>query len=205
MAGHSKWANIKHRKGAQDVKRAQTFAKISKEIMVAVNLGGPDPQANPTLRNAISKARAASMPKKNIENAIQKASGSGAGKNYKEFVYGANVNGVAFLIICLADNANRVSSSIQSYFNKANGSVVSSSAVSYIFERKGLLEFARSANQSDDQWMLNSLESGAQDFEVGPESYFVETSPQDFQAVKTALEKRGINEWMSAEVTFCRI
>ena len=201
MAGHSKWSNIKHRKGAQDAKRAKIFYKISREIMVAASRG-IDVSANSALRLALAKARANSMPKKNIETAINNATKKGEGANYKEVMYGGNVSGISFLIIYLSDNINRVTSSIQSYFNRVNGSVSSASSVSYIFELKGILKFAKQAKDNDDEKMLLSLEAGAEDFEVDNDSYFVYTNPNKFNHVKETLEANGINAFSIAEISY---
>ena len=201
MAGHSKWANIKHRKGAQDAARAKEFAKLSKEIMVAAANGGSDINSNSSLRLAISKARARSMPKKNIESAINKATGSSEGANFKEIQYGGNVAGVSFLVTCLSDNANRVASNVQSYFNKANGSVSSASSVSYIFKRKGVLEFDKN-DLDEEETMLLSIESGAEDFESDEEIFTIYTNPSDLTKVKETLEKNNITEFKLAEVMF---
>ena len=172
MAGHSKWANIKHRKGAQDAARAKIFAKLSKEIMVAAAQGGPDVASNPTLRLAISKAKAKSMPKKNIEAAIVKATHSKEGSDYKEIIYGGNISGVSFLIVYLSDNANRVAASIQAAFKKQHGSVSGASAVHYIFDRKGILEIAKDNLNADDV-MMKALDAGALDFELLDDSFVV--------------------------------
>ena len=201
MAGHSKWANIKHRKGAQDAARAKRFAKFSKEIMVAAAQGGPDVETNSSLRLAVAKARAQSMPKKNIETAIAKASGSGAADSYKEISYGGNVGGVTFLIKYLADNENRVAAEIQHLFSKAGGSVTGASAVSYIFDRKGVLEIPHSYGD-EDTIMMQALDAGAIDFESSDETYFAYTEPSEFQAVKDALEAQGIEDFKTAEVKY---
>lgn len=201
MAGHSKWANIKHRKGAQDAKRSKIFAKISREIMVAASRGS-DPSSNPALRLALSKARANSMPKKNIETAINKASGQSGGANYKNITYGGNIYGVSFLIVFLADNANRVASSIQAYFNRVNGTLSSASSVSYIFEHKGILEIAKNIAIDEETLMLASLEWGAEDFEVSENSYLIFTKAQDFNHVKENFEKNGYEDFLTAEISY---
>ena len=202
MAGHSKWANIKHRKGAQDAKRAKEFAKLSKEIMVAAAQGGGDPASNSSLRLALTKARAKSMPKKNIETAIAKATGAGSKDAYKEIVYGGNVSGVSFLVMCLSDNANRVASNIQHLFSKANGSVAGASSVSYVFDRKGVLEFDKTFFDSEDDAMMIALEAGAEDFEASDNTYFAYTDPSSFSSVKDELEKAGVTELKTAEVKY---
>lgn len=202
MSGHSKWDNIKHRKGAQDAVRAKVFAKLSKEIMVAAAAGGGDPASNSALRMMLTKARAKSMPKKNIETAIKKATGAGVdAASFSEMVYGGNVHGVSFFVIFLSDNANRVAANVQSYFKRANGSVGSPSSVSYVFDRKGV--FALDAEGRDeDEFMMLALEAGADDFEALDDTFFIYTEPSSFAKVKDNLEKEGITKFKKAEVTY---
>jgi len=201
MAGHSKWANIKHRKGAQDAKRAKIFARFSKEIMVAAAKGGPDPSSNSSLRLAITKAKAQSMPKKNIETAIAKATGGGDASNYQEITYGGNINGVSFLVVYLADNPNRVAANVQASFKKVNGSVTGASAVSYVFDRKAIFEFSKDGKDEEETMML-AIEAGAEDFESSDETYFVYADPSNFTQVKEGLEAAGITEFKTAEVSY---
>ena len=201
MAGHSKWANIRHRKGAQDAARAKRFAKFSKEIMVAAAQGGPDLETNSSLRLAVAKAKAQSMPKKNIESAIAKATGSGDAASFKEISYGGNVSGVTFLVKYLASNENKVAAEIQHLFSKAGGSVTGASAVGYVFDRKGVLEIPNTYGDEDTVMMM-ALEAGAEDFEAGEATYFVYTDPSSFSVVKEALEKQGIEEFKTAEVKY---
>lgn len=201
MAGHSKWANIKHRKGAQDAKRSKIFAKISREIMVAAAKGS-DVNFNPNLRLALAKARANSMPKKNIETAINKATGQNQLHSYKEIIYAGNIHGVSIIVIFLADNANRVASSVQAYFNRVGGTVSSLSSVNYIFELKGVLQWEKNAQDNDDEWMLIALEAGALDFEVADNHYFVYTKPQDFNHVKQIIESHRVDDFISAEIAY---
>lgn len=201
MAGHSKWANIKHRKGAQDAARAKKFAKFSKEIMVAASIGGPDLETNSSLRLAVGKAKAQSMPKKNIETAIAKATGSGNGEQFKEISYGGNVAGVTFLIKYLASNENKVSAEIQHLFSKAGGSVTGASAVGYIFDMKGVLEIPASYGD-EDTIMMQVLEAGAEDFEKSDDTYFAYTNPSSFSVIKAELESQGITEFRTAEVKY---
>ncbi|NQZ66204.1 MAG: YebC/PmpR family DNA-binding transcriptional regulator [Mycoplasmatales bacterium] len=201
MAGHSKWANIKHRKGAQDKARAKKFAKFSKEIMVAAASGGPDIETNSSLRLAVAKAKAQSMPKKNIESAIAKATGSDSNEDYKEIYYGGNVSGVTFLIKYLASNENKVAAEIQHLFSKAGGSVTGASSVSYVFDMKGVLEIPNSYGD-ENTIMMKALEAGAEDFETGEDSYFIYTDPSSFPDVKDSLEKDGIENFQTAEVKY---
>ena len=201
MAGHSKWANIKHRKGAQDALRAKKFAKLSKEIMVASALGGPDVESNASLRLAISKAKAQSMPKKNIETAVQRGVGNTSGKNFKEIFYGGNVAGVTFIVKYLSNNEKRVSAEIQHLFSRVNGSVTSLSSVLYAFDRKGVLEIPKSYGD-EEKIMTKVLEAKAEDFEVGKETYFIYTKPSDFSKVKDKLTLKEINDFKTAEVKY---
>ncbi len=204
MAGHSKWANIKHRKGAQDAARAKLFAKFAKEIMVAAAKGGPDLGSNPALRLAVSKAKAKSMPKSNIDNAIAK--GSGTGKNssdsFKEIIYSGNLrHGIILLVICLTDNQNRISSDIQHLFKKANGTIGKTGSIPFNFERKGLLELKNDKTKLEELEMI-IMESGAEDYKVDDDYISIYTNPSDFDSVKTKLEQAGFNNFETAEVTF---
>ena len=201
MSGHSKWANIKHRKGAQDALRAKKFAKLSKEIMVTTSLGGPDVESNSALRLAISKAKAQSMPKKNIESAIQRGTGNSSGKNFKEIFYGGNLAGVTFLIKYLSNNEKKVSAEIQHLFSKVNGSITGASSVLYIFDRKGVLEIPKSYGD-EEKIMMQVLEANAEDFEVAKETYFIYTNPSNFSKVKDNLISQGIDDFKTAEVKY---
>ncbi len=205
MAGHSKWANIKHRKGAQDAARAKLFAKFAKEIMVAAAKGGPDLASNPALRLAVSKAKAKSMPKANIENAIAK--GAGTGKNssdtFKEIIYSGNLrHGIILLVVCLSDNHNRVSSDIQHLFKKANGTIGKQGSIPFNFERKGVLELIVTKDKLEELEMA-IMDSGAEDYEVDEEGYVtIYINPSDFDSVKTKIEASGYTDFETAEVTF---
>ena len=201
MAGHSKWANIKHRKGAQDALRAKKFAKLSKEIMVASALGGPDVESNASLRLAISKAKAQSMPKKNIETAVQRGIGNTSGKNFKEIFYGGNVASITFIVKYLSNNEKRVSAEIQHLFSRVNGSVTSLSSVLYAFDRKGVLEIPKSYGD-EEKIMAKVLEVEAEDFKVAKETYFIYTKPSNFSKVKDKLTLQGINDFKTAEVKY---
>ncbi|CAM9126092.1 YebC/PmpR family DNA-binding transcriptional regulator [Mycoplasma marinum] len=204
MAGHSKWANIKHRKAAQDSARSKIFAKFSKEIMVAAAAGGGDLATNAPLKLAVTKAKAKSMPAKNIQKAIDKATGVGAaGAVYKETIYeGYLPGGISIMVMCLSDNHNRVSASVKSHFNKTGGSLGKNGSVSYIFDRKGILEFPLTIGD-EDTIMMTSLEAGASDFEKGEETYIVTTEATEFSKVKENLENQldGLT-FSTAEVTY---
>lgn len=204
MAGHSKWANIKHRKGAQDAARAKLFAKFAKEIMVAAALGGPDPTSNSSLRLAISKAKAKSMPKSNIENAINKGAGTnkGEGSNFREIIYSGTLKGgIQLIVLCLTDNYNRLSSEIQYLFKKANGNIGKQGSIPYGFERKGLLEL-EIQNLNMEEFELAIMELDIEDYKI--EDGFIEiyTNPSKFDFVKQNLEKAGFGDFKTAEVTF---
>lgn len=203
MAGHSKWANIKHRKGAQDAARAKMFAKFSKEIMVAVSTGGPDPASNPSLRLAISKAKAKSMPKSNIEKVIAKASGNkGEGANFKEIIYSGTLKkGVVFLVICLTDNFNRLSSEIQYLFKRANGTIGKVGSIPYNFKRIGLLEFDLEEKKFDDI-VEELIELPISDIQEEKGLVTITTDPSDFNNVKEELEKLNYSNFKTAEITY---
>ncbi|MXR05801.1 YebC/PmpR family DNA-binding transcriptional regulator [Mesomycoplasma flocculare] len=203
MAGHSKWANIKHRKGAQDALKAKIFNKFSKEIMVAVAKGGSDPNSNPSLRLIISKARAKSMPKSNIEKAIAKGEGStNNGENYKKIIYSGTLShGISVIIILLTDNVNRAIASLQALFRRANGQIGKQNSIPYLFEQKGYLEIAKGEIKEEDL-MLFSLENGANDFEVNKESYLIYCDPRKINELKTELEKRFSLNFRAVEISY---
>lgn len=204
MAGHSKWANIKHRKGTQDAARAKLFAKLSKEIMVAAAKGGPDLSSNANLRLAVSKAKAKSMPKSNIENAIAKGSGSSksSGDSFKEIIFSGNLrHGIILLVICLSDNYNRVSSDIQFLFKKANGTIGKTGSIPFNFERKGVLELQfKKENQEDLEMII--MDSGADDYEIIDDYINIYVNPSNFDNVKSKLEEAGYSNFETAEITF---
>ncbi len=189
MAGHSKWANIQHRKGAQDAKRGKLFTKLIREITIAARLGGGDPAANPRLRAAIDKALAGNMTKDTIERAIKRGSGTAEGDNYEEVRYeGYGVGGIAVMVDCLTDNRNRTVAKVRHAFSKHGGNLGTTGSVSYLFEKKGIITFP--AGSDEDQIMEIALEAGAQDVvQNEDESIDVLTAPDDFYAVKEAMEK----------------
>lgn len=164
-------------------------------------MGGPDLNSNSSLRLVVAKAKAQSMPKKNIESAIEKGAGNRGGASYFEAAYGGNVNGVSFLVHCLTDNANRLAANIQYYFNRAGGAVSGVSAVSYIFDRKGVLELSKTVG-NEDEIMMQAIEAGAEDFESTDETYLIYTEPTEFASVKENLEKLGFTEFTTAEVKY---
>ncbi len=191
MAGHSKWANIKHRKGAQDKKRGKLFTKLIKEVAISVKEGGPDPDANSRLRLAIKNARKASVPKDKIDGAISKGSGSD-GTNYEESTFeGYAPNGVAVFVETMTDNNNRTVANIRYYFSKFNGSLGKSGSVDYMFDRKGIFIFS-SEGLDEDEITLQLLDAGLEDIERG-ETEFVATSAfEDFGSLNSKLEELNI-------------
>lgn len=192
MAGHSKWANIKRAKGATDAKRGKVFAKLSREVTVAAKLGGGDPDMNPRLRMVLLKCRAASMPKDNIDRAIQRATGSGGETNFEELVYEIYApGGVAILAEITTDNRNRAAAEIRSMVTKAGGSIAAQGAVSRLFQKRGQIIISREAAEEDTLMEL-ALEAGAEDFKSEEEGYEILTTPSDFEAVHKVIEAKGI-------------
>jgi YebC/PmpR family DNA-binding regulatory protein len=192
MSGHSKWASIKHKKGAADAKRGKVFTKIIRELTVSAKQGGGDPDANPKLRTVILKAKQANMPADNIERAIKKGTGELEGVSYEEVVYeGYGPSGVAILVHCLTDNKNRTAAEIRSIFNKGQGSMAGAGSVAWIFEKKGLIVVSKD-KAAEEKLMDVAISAGAEDLGDGGDRYEVTTGPQAFTAVKEALEKAGI-------------
>jgi len=201
MAGHSKWAKVKHFKGAVDAKRAKIFAKLSKEITIAAKLAGGDPSMNPRLRLALLKSRAANMPNDNVERAINKGTGSGETINYEDLTYEAyGPHGVAIMVELSTDNRNRTAAEIRSLLTKNGGTLASAGAVSRLFHRKGQIIVPREA-ANEDQLMEAALEAGAEDFKTEAEGYEIVTDPGHFEAVDKAVESKGIKP-AAAEVTW---
>ena len=193
MAGHSKWANIKHRKGAQDAKRGKVFTKIIKEITVAARLSGGDLEANPRLRRAVSNARSNNMPQDNIFRAIKKGTGELEGVNYEEMIYEAyGPIGIAIYMEVITDNKNRTVSELRHILNKNNGSLAEPGSVSWMFRRVGMIILV--SNLPDENTLLNDiLESGANDFEINDNEAYVSTEQSELMVVKENLENRGYN------------
>lgn len=190
MAGHSKFKNIMHRKGAQDKKRAKEFAKLSKEIMVAAGLGTPDPDMNPRLRTAIAAAKGASMPKDNIERAVKKGSGEMDGENFVEMRYeGYGPAGVAVIVETLTDNKNRTASDVRSTFSKRGGNLGESGSVAFNFDRRGLITYPLDV-ASNEEMFEAALEAGATDVETGDEVHEISCEPDDLHSVLDELVKK---------------
>jgi YebC/PmpR family DNA-binding regulatory protein len=192
MAGHSKWAKVKHFKGAIDAKRGKIFSKLSREITIAAKLAGKDPGMNPRLRMALLKCRAANMPNDNIERAITKGVGGGEGANFEDLTYEIyGPGGVAVLVEISTDNRNRTAAEIRSVATKSGGSIATVGSVSRLFQRKGQIIIPREA-ASEEQAMELALEAGAEDFAAEPQGYEIITEPAKFEAVHKHLETKGI-------------
>jgi YebC/PmpR family DNA-binding regulatory protein len=201
MSGHSKWSSIKHKKGAADAKRGKLFSKLTRAIIVAAREGGPDPDSNATLATAIQKARDNSMPKENIERAIARGSGATAdGESYETVTYeGYGDGGVAVFVEALTDNRNRTAAEVRHIFAKNDGNLGTSGAVAWLFERKGVVIVA-AGSVDEDELMLVAADGGAEDVQQDGSSYEVIAAPDDFAAVRAALEAAGI-AFESAELT----
>lgn len=191
MAGHSKWNNIKERKGAQDKKRGKLFQKLVKEIYVAAKAGGPDTETNPALRLAIDKAKSNNMPNDNIDRAVKRATDSGESANYHEVTYeGYGPSGVAILVETLTDNTNRTGTNVRVAFDRNHGNLGEKGSVNYMFDRKGYIAIEREGLDVDEDTMLMSvLEAGAEDLETSEEVFEIYTDASDFTGVRDELEK----------------
>jgi len=200
MSGHSKWATIKHAKGAADAKRGQMFTKFIKEISIAARMGGGSLDGNPRLRTAILKARAANMPKDNIDRAIKKGTGELEGVNYEELVYEAYApGGVAIFIEVLTDNKNRAAADIRNILTRAGGQLATSGSVSRLFKRQGVITMDGD-KYTEDAVMEAAIESGAEDVSLSDGIIEVTTAPEDFESVLNALQAKEF-ETMSAEIS----
>jgi YebC/PmpR family DNA-binding regulatory protein len=200
MSGHSKWASIKHKKGALDAKRGKIFTKIIKEITVAAKMGGGDPEANPRLRTAVLKAKSENMPKDNIERAIKKGTGGLEGVEYVELTYEAyGPGGVAIIIDALTDNKNRTAADVRSVLTKSGGNLGETGCVSYLFQRKGIISYD-AGTYNEEQLFEPALENGAEDVKNEGDVIEVLTSPDEFATVLEGLQSQGFKE-SSAEVT----
>jgi YebC/PmpR family DNA-binding regulatory protein len=201
MAGHSKWAKVKHFKGAIDAKRGRIFSKLGREITIATKLAGGDPDMNPRLRMVLLRGRIASMPKDNIERAIKKGLGDDGGASFEDLTYEIFApGGVALLVELSSDNRNRTAAEIRSLVTKAGGSLATAGSVSRLFQRKGQLILSRAA-ANEDQLMELALEAGAEDFKTEAEGFEILTDPGRFESVHQQLEVQGL-KCDSAEVTF---
>jgi len=202
MAGHSKWHNIKNKKGKEDAKRAKIFTKLTRYIIVAVREGGPDPEFNPALKAAIEKAKAANMPNDNIERAIKKGSGESGANAFEEIKYeGYGPGGIAVFVTCLTDNRNRTASDVRHAFDKFGGNLGQSGCVSYMFDKKGLILIEKEDGISEDDLMMEALDLGAEDINIDEDGFEIITSPEDFNQVRDGLSERGY-KFAAAEISY---
>jgi YebC/PmpR family DNA-binding regulatory protein len=200
MSGHSKWATIKHAKGAADAKRGQMFTKLIKEISIAARMGGGNPDANPRLRTAVLKARGANMPKDNIDRAIKKGTGELEGVNYEELTYEAYAGGgVGLLIEVLTDNKNRAAADVRNILTRGGGELAKAGSVSRLFKRQGIITLD-GEKYTEDQVMEAAIDGGAEDVSLQDGIIEVTSSPEDFEAVMEALSAKDF-ETMSAEIS----
>lgn len=192
MSGHSKWHNIQGRKNAQDAKKGKIFQKLSRELFMAAKSGGPDPSGNPSLRLVMDKARAANMPKSNIERAIKKAEGN-SDEHYDEITYeGYAPGGVAVLVEALTDNKNRTASAVRVAFTRNGGTMGATGSVAYMFDRKGYIVIDRSTTDADeDQVLMDVMDAGGDDLQANDDAFEIYTDPKAFTGVRDALEKAG--------------
>ena len=202
MSGHSKFANIKHKKEKNDAAKGKVFTIIGREIAVAVKEGGPDPNNNSRLRDVIAKAKANNMPNDTIDRGIKRAAGDANAVNYEHVTYeGYGPSGIAIIVEALTDNKNRTASNVRNAFTKGNGSLGTSGCVSYMFDQKGQIIIDREECDMDaDDLMMMALDAGAEDFSEEEDSFEILTSPDDFSKVREALEKEGI-PMAEAEIT----
>ena len=202
MSGHSKFANIKHKKEKSDAKKGKIFTMLGREIQVAVKAGGPDPAVNGKLRDVIAKCKANNMPNDTIDRSIKKAAGGGEDVEYENVTYeGYGPNGVAVIVEVLTDNRNRAAANVRNAFTKGGGNMGNSGCVSFMFDEKGLIVIDKEEiDMDEEELMMAALDAGAEDFAAEEDSYEITTAPDDFSAVRETLEAAGI-PMASAEVT----
>ncbi|HLD19820.1 MAG TPA: YebC/PmpR family DNA-binding transcriptional regulator [Patescibacteria group bacterium] len=193
MSGHSKWASIKHKKGATDQRRGILFSKISKNIIIAAKHGGGDPATNLTLRLAIDAARSANMPNDNIKRAIDRATGKADGAQIEEVLYeGFGPGGIALLVSTTTDNKNRTTSNVRHLFSKYGGSMGTANSVAWMFEQRGVIRIEKPASIDEDDFQLQLIDAGAEDISVSDDGIRITTSPADLIKIKTAVENMSI-------------
>lgn len=201
MAGHSKWAGIKHKKAIVDAQRGKLFSKLIRELTSAARLGGGNPDANPRLRLALQKARESNLPKDTVEKAVKRGTGDLPGVTYEEMVVeGYGPGGVAILVEAITDNKNRTSAEIRSLFTRLGGNVAGAGSVSWLFHKKGLILLTMAGGLTEDRLMEIVVEAGADDLSVDGTQATITTSPQALEPVKHALQQQG-RAWESAELT----
>lgn len=192
MSGHSKWANIKHKKGKSDAQKAKVFTKLGREIQIAVKSGGPDPETNSKLKDVIVKAKAANMPNDNITRSIKKASGDGATDVMEEITYeGYGPSGVAIIVETVTDNRNRTAADVRHIFDKFGGNMGNSGCVSFMFDKKGLIVVENDGDIDEETIMMDALDCGAEDFSADEDVFEITTDPAAFSEVRNALEAKG--------------
>jgi len=200
MSGHSKWANIKHKKEKTDAQKGKIFTKLGREIAVAVKEGGSDPESNSKLKDVIAKAKAANMPNENIMRSIKKAAGELSSVNYEEITYeGYGSQGVAVIVQALTDNRNRTAGEIRHIFDKSGGSLGATGCVSWMFDRKGVIVIEKNDDVDEEELMMQALEAGAEDVSDEGDVFEILTDPAEFSAVREYLEKAGYT-FASAEI-----
>ncbi len=192
MSGHSKWSNIKHRKGKTDAQKAKVYTKIGREIAVCVKTGGADPTVNGKLRDIIAKARAANMPSENVQRCIKKAAGGEDTSNYESITYeGYGPGGVAVIVETLTDNRNRTAADVRHAFDKCGGNMGATGCVSWSFQEKGIIVIEKTDAMDDDEMTMEALELDAQDIEPMDDGYEITTSPENFSRIREAYEAKG--------------
>ncbi len=202
MAGHSKWNNIKNKKGKEDAKRGKIFTKLGRYIMVATKEGGADPDYNPALKAAIEKAKAENMPNDNIERAIKKGSGELGADNFEEIIYeGYGPAGIAVFALCLTDNRNRTAPDVRHAFDKCGGNLGQSGSVTFMFDRKGVIAIERTDSIDEDELTMLAIDLGAEDFLAEEEGFEIVATPEDFNSVRNGLAEAGYTFAM-AEITY---
>lgn len=201
MSGHSKWHNIAAKKGKTDAQRGKIYTKLGREILIAVKAGGPDPASNSKLRDVVAKCKANNMPNDNIERSIKKAAGDGESANYEELTYeGYGPNGVAILIETATDNRNRTAGEVRHILDKFGGNLGTNGSVSWMFDKKGIIIIEKASSKlSEEEFMMEVLESGAENMETDEEFYEIETTPENFSQVREYFESKGI-EYLEAEI-----
>ncbi|KGF10270.1 Probable transcriptional regulatory protein YebC [Urinicoccus massiliensis] len=202
MSGHSKWNNIKNKKGKEDAKKGRVFTKMARYIMVAAREGGGDPEYNPSLKMAIDKAKSYNMPNDNIERAIKKGTGEDDDTHYEEVTYeGYGPSGIAVMVKTLTDNRNRTAPEMRHAFDRNGGNLGTSGCVSFMFDKRGVLYFEKEEGLDLDEVMMVAIDSGAGDVDGDDDGLEITTSPEDFAAVRDALEEAGYSPKM-AEITY---
>jgi YebC/PmpR family DNA-binding regulatory protein len=195
MSGHSKWSNIKNRKGKQDAIRGKIFTKLARAITVSVREGGSDADYNSSLATAIEKAKSQNMPNDNIDRAIKAGLAAATGQNFETITYeGYGPSGTAFMVQCLTDNKNRTAADVRHYFSKCNGNLGTTGCVGYLFDRKGVISLEMNDNNDEEAVMMAALEAGAEDFEVQEDEYEITTAPEDFISVLNGMKEAGYKD-----------